>query len=311
MSGRRVALSFLGLALALVAPSAASEGRTTPLDRLLTRHVPILALHPAERLRPVAVGGFLEDSDLQARTATGWERVEGPLPSGGRKLRLDQRFCRAVEGVPATPCYVSSQVAHGTRPVAYGTAFRRRKRIVLQYWLWYPWNVYSPTVPPGDIWQVHEGDWESVSVILDARGAPLLVGLSSHCDGTRREWSKAPRRGARPLVYVALGSHANFFRAGRHRLDPVCSTPQVIAVIEAYGAQPVDHVERGRVIRPRLVRVTATSPSWMRFAGTWGEDAYVHFPGNDPIMSGAGPRGPAFHEQWRRPVAEVLSWPRG
>jgi len=62
---------------------------------------------------------------------------------------------------------------------------------------------------------------------------------------------------------------------------------------------------------PRLVRVSPTKPSWMSFAGSWGEDGYVHFPGNEPIAAGAGPLGPVFHEQWRSPVAEVLSWPRG
>jgi hypothetical protein len=49
----------------------------------------------------------------------------------------------------------------------------------------------------------------------------------------------------------------------------------------------------------------------MTFAGTWGETGYVHFPNNPPIAYGAGPRGPAFHAQWRHPVAEVLSWPSG
>ena len=118
------------------------------------------------------------------------------------------------------------------------------------------------------------------------------------------------RRGLRPLVYVGLGSHANFFEPGEHRLDPRFVDPALIAVIEAYGARPVDHAGNGTVVVPRLVRVTATKPSWMAFAGTWGEDGYVHFPGNEPILAGAGPLGPAFHEQWRRPVTEVLSWPR-
>jgi hypothetical protein len=59
------------------------------------------------------------------------------------------------------------------------------------------------------------------------------------------------------------------------------------------------------------MRVTATTPSWMGFAGTWGEDGYVHFPNNEPIAYGAGPRGPAFHEQWRSPIGDVLGWPRG
>jgi len=288
-----------------------TQAASPPLAALLARHIPILVLHPAERFRPVPVEGFLADSDLQRKTATSWETVAGPLPAGGADLRLDQRFCRAIDGVAASPCYLRAQAGHGAAPVVYGAAFRTKSRIELQYWLWYPWNVYSPTVPAGEIWQVHEGDWEAVSVILDPRGKPLVVGLSSHCDGTRRDWAKVPKRGVQPLVYVALGSHANFFRPGEHPLDPACWTEQVIAIIEAYGARPVDHAGNGRLLRPKLIRVTATSARWVAFAGRWGEDSFIHFPSNDPILYGTGPPGPAFHDQWRKPVAEVLSWPRG
>ena len=274
--------------------------------------MPILVLHPAERVPPTTVDGFLADSDLQRRTASGWEKVDGPLPAGGAALRLDQRACRAIEGAPATSCYVATQAAHSDGPVVYGAAFRRGSRIDLQYWVWYPWNVYSPTVPPGELWQVHEGDWEAVSVILDRNGKPATVGLSSHCSGTRRAWSQTRKRGLRPLVYVALGSHANFFGPGTHRLDPGCpNNPLLIEVITSFGQRPVDRTGSGRVVRPRLVRVAASSPSWMRFAGAWGEDAYVHFPGNEPIRYGLGPVGPAFHRQWRNPVAEVMRWRRG
>jgi len=296
----------------LVVPAAGGAPDANPtLGTLLARHVPILVLHPAEQFRPVPVEGFLADSDLQQKTVAGWEKVDGPLPAGGAGMRLDQRSCRAIDGVSATPCYANAEAAHGAPAVVYGAAFRRKDRIDLQYWLWYPWNVYSPTVSPGDIWQVHEGDWEAVSVIVDLQGRPLSVGLSSHCEGTRRDWARAPKRSARPLVYVGLGSHANFFRPGAHPLDPACWTEQVIAIIKAYGARPVDHAGIGRVVRPRLVRVTAATPAWMAFAGAWGEDGYVHFPNNEPLRSGSGPEGPAFHEQWRAPVREVLSWPRG
>jgi len=73
----------------------------------------------------------------------------------------------------------------------------------------------------------------------------------------------------------------------------------------------VDRAAAGETVRPRLVRVTATTPPWVTFAGNWGETGYLHFPNNPPIAYGAGPRGPAFHAQWRHPVAEVLSWPGG
>jgi hypothetical protein len=294
------------------APAAGgSSKQAPPLGTLLARHLPILVLHPAERFRPVPVDGFLADSDLMRRSDAGWAKVAGPLPVGGADHRLDQRSCRAIEGVAATRCYVAAEAAHRAGAVAYGAAFRVGSRIALQYWLWYPFNAYSPTVPPGQLWQVHEGDWESVSVILDASGTPLLAGYSQHSEGERRPWSKVPKVGSRPRVFVALGSHANYFAPGKHRFDPRVVEPILITVIEQKGLQPVDRTGSGRVVRPRLVRVTARTPSWMSFAGAWGEDAFLRVPPSEPARYGNGPPGPAFHEQWRRPVADVLGWPVG
>ncbi len=305
-------VAFISLAgLALVPIAGGPQSASPSLATLLARHAPILVLHPAERFGPVPVDGFLADSDLQQKTATGWEKVAGPLASGGADLRLDQRLCLAIEGVAASPCYAQAEAAHAAPPVVYGAAFRTKSRIDLQYWLWYPYNDYSPTVPPGDLWQVHEGDWEAVSVILDLQGKPLFAGYSQHSAGKRREWAMVQKRGARPLVFVGLGSHANYFAAGDQPLDPRTSDALLIEIIESYGLNPIDRTGKGRMVMPRLVGVGKTSPRWMAFAGTWGEDGYLHFPGNAPLASGAGPRGPAFHKQWRAPVREVLSWPRG
>lgn len=307
----RVAALTILVSVVLVPAAAADADQAPSLAALLVRHVPVLVLHPAEQIAPAPVNGYLADADLQRRSGSGWQVVPGPPRLGGRDERLDHRACRAIDGHAATACYAAAQAAHPAAPVVYGAAFRRGKRIDLQYWLWYPWNVYSPSVPPGELWQVHEGDWEAVSVVLDRSGTPLVVGVSRHSEGARRSWASAPKRGPRPLVYVGLGSHANFFGPGEHRLDPRFVDPALISVIRAYGGRPVDFVGAGRVVRPRLVRVTAASPEWMAWAGAWGEDAYLHAPGNEPIRYGLGPAGPAFHEQWREPVTEVLSWPRG
>ncbi len=295
--------------LALVPVAGGTQAAAPSLATLLARHAPILILHPVERFRPVPVEGFLADSDLQQKTASVWETVNGPLPAGGADLRLDQRLCRAVEGVAGSPCYADAEAAHGGAPVAYGAAFRTKSRIALQYWLWYPFNDYSPTIPPGEVWQVHEGDWESVSVILDLEGRPVLVALSKHCDGTRRPWARAPRRGQRPLVYVALGSHANYFGAGTYSHNPACWPRELRDLVRALKL--VDHTAAGRTVRPRLIPIGSRRPEWMRYAGAWGEDGYLHFANNDPIAYRGSPRGPAFHEQWRSPVKEPLSWPRG
>jgi hypothetical protein len=307
----RLLVAALGV-FAVVVPGGAAKTTSVPSPPvLLARFAPILVLHPLERFAPVPVDGFLADSDLERQTASGWERVDGPPPAGGADLRLDERYCDPHQGIAAAGCYADAEAKHAASPAVYGATFRRGNRIALQYWLFYPYDDFSPTVPPGGIWQVHEGDWESVSVIVDLQGAPQVVGLSSHCDGTQRTWAKAPKQGTHPIVYVALGSHANFFTTGHEPLRADCWTKQVITIIKAYGALPIDHTAKGRVVRPAVVRVTSKSPSWMAFAGTWGETGYVHFPGNDPIENGAGPRGPAFHQQWRAPVATVTSWRLG
>lgn len=71
----------------------------------------------------------------------------------------------------------------------------------------------------------------------------VVVGYSQHGEGVRRDWKTAPKRGLRPIAFIALGSRV---------------------------------------------------------------------PGGEPAAySATGPQGPAFHEQWRAPVAEVLSWRKG
>ncbi len=311
----RLATRFVAVCLVAAATSSGSSAapaRTPTLATLLQRHVPILVLHPDEHFAPVSVDGFLADSDLTRMTETGWEKVAGTVPAGGADLRLDQRVCAPIDGLAATPCYAGAQATHDSTPVVYGAAFRTKTRIDLQYWLWYPYDDFSPGYPATTFWQVHEGDWEAVSVILDLTGRPLVAGYSQHQKGQRRAWVKVPKHGPRPRVYVGLGSHANFFDTGEQPLAPPAVDQASINVMKAYGiAVPADHTGGGRVIRPKLVRVTARTPSWMTFAGAWGEAGYIHLPDRDPLAAGAGPRGPAFHAQWQRPVVEVLSWPRG
>lgn len=275
----RVLVALLA-GLVLAAPAAAA----TP-QQLLERYRPVLVLHPQERFAPVPVETFTQGADLAA---------------GG----YDFRGCSPTMGLEALSCY-----RQDGEPTAYGAVFRQGKRLALQYWLFYVFDLWSPVVPQSaDFWQAHEGDWEAVTVLLDERQRPELVGVSRHCGGARLPWARAPKRGGRPLVYVALGSHANFFSTGTTRLDPRCWPKEAVAIYKAYGVEMLDHTGQGRVLSPRVVRVTASSPAWMRFAGPWGEKQYAHFP-QATFAFGTSPRGPAFHELWRRPFAVPAAWP--
>lgn len=171
------------------------------------------------------------------------------------------------------------------RPAAYARiAPRAAGGAWLQYWLYYPAQDQDRGVVRTGR---HEGDWELVQIDVDPGGRAREVVYAQHRGGERCAWSEVERRGGHPVVYAALGSHASYLRAGvRDRLWPDPND-------EANG--------RGRVVRPRLVRVSADSPPWMRWPGRWGgARASWWVPGEQD-----SPRGPAFQPngRWSNPDA--------
>jgi hypothetical protein len=107
---------------------------------------------------------------------------------------------------------------------------------IIQYWLFYLDNAWQNPTALGPARQDHRGDWEFVSVALDAGNRPVAVSYSAHCGGTRRPWARVPvlaleaagqsilvgdgrQSGTHPLVIVAAGSHANYPVVGRRAAD--------------------------------------------------------------------------------------------
>jgi uncharacterized protein (TIGR03382 family) len=148
----------------------------------------------------------------------------------------------------------------------------------LQYWLFYPSQDQDRGILRTGR---HQGDWELVQFRVDGQGRPSEAVYAQHAGAERCPWSAVERRGEHPVVYAARGSHASYFRRGvRDRMWPDPND-------EANG--------RGRVVRPRVVRVSAESPPWLRWPGRWG-DARARWwvPGEQD-----SPRGPAFQPQGR------------
>jgi hypothetical protein len=288
---RPAAIVAIWVVVLLGAPASATHAATPAA--LLARHAPILVLHPQERFKPERVDGFLADSDL----------VDG---------HYDTRACKAVGGPAALECYVAADRAHGQPPALYGAVFRTAGRTVLEYWLFYPFNLYTYANPLGSVWQSHEGDWEAIVVVLDKKSRPAVVGVSQHCTGSQRAWAKVEKKGSRPIVYVALGSHTNAFAPGSQPIASRCLPSQAQTLLSQYGVTLTDDVRKGRKIaQAAIVRITAATPEWMRFPGPWGEAQYVQIPNQQPIAFGFGPTGPATHALWRQPLAVVGTWPRG
>jgi len=106
-------------------------------------------------------------------------------------------------------------------------------RIVLQYWYPYYYNNF---------WNVHEMDWECAMVLLTACGLkPQVCVVSAHMGGHWLPWSDTEKAvdentrsesGARPVIYIANGSHAAYFH-GPSMVQT--ASPSVAIAIRRFG----------------------------------------------------------------------------
>jgi len=298
--------------------------------RLLAKYQPVTYFAPGEAFRPTTVQSFVTDSTLerfvqQART---WVPIDPAptvesLPTAGAGWRLNQRTCTPADGVPGAVCYAAAWSGHEAPGTVYGRVVRLASRTVLQYWFFYydDFYPYNPLVPDF-IWQAHEGDWEVVNVVLSrADDEPLEVGYSQHCLGRTRAWSETRRwRGHHPVVFVALGSHANYFSPGTHQFDQRCIPSQALAVLAQLGLPlPDDHASAGALAGPpsleaeeiEIETISDGSPTWVSFPGTWGEFQYFHAPLVGTALFGFSPVGPAQHDVWVYPLGTLAGWTPG
>jgi RsiW-degrading membrane proteinase PrsW (M82 family) len=277
-------------------------------------YAPVLYFHPAELFRPQSVDVMVNTARLrQARR--NWFSDINVLPhvsiSDLFDYHDDSYALDAWYGDEGASDYknysahrayyqaVLSPEAAGPPIVAYAHIGRDedRQHITIQYWLFYYYN---------DWFNKHEGDWEMVQVVLSSAGEPEWVVLSQHHGGTRRSWSEAQiEESTHPAVYVALGSHANYFwgdetypngtTVGNARLEIMDRTgtfgrtvPDVILIPNREEVKAAPAVWRGL--------------EWLPFSGHWGELA--------PQGDFSGPLGPADKgDQWERPYAWGMAQP--
>lgn len=344
----RLAAGALALAAAL---GGAATATATPDTTLLRQYQPVLVFHPDEAFRPTKVQSFVDASRLERFTGTSqaqlpldafWSVVDpdpepgelGDLPAG--VYRLDHAACSAAAPLAGLACYAAATATGTGGTAVYGRVVRTESHTVLQYWLFYPHNplLLPPTIA-GTFWQSHEGDWENVNVILDPGGTPQQAAYSQHCTGERKLWDDVEKEGTHPVVYVGLGSHANFFAPGGGPLgtvpiSPACIPPAVQAALPGLTAPPislqvVDQVLDGRsagaVSGPPGTGIDAATihridgAPWASFPGRWGESEYFFtpvalgptIPAGTAVPVGLAPQSPANQADWN--VGTLLGWP--
>ena len=189
---------------------------------------------------------------------------------------------RLTEGsAPTTYAHVATDPAHPGK-------------LALQYWFFYVYNDWN---------NLHEGDWENVQLVFDARDArealdrePVSIGYSQHEGAEGADWDddKLELVDGRPVVYPAAGSHANFFEDA---LYIGSSAEQGVGCDDTRGP----HVELDPAVRtiPSDASAAQAEFPWIAFEGRWGELQEAFF---------NGPTGPNLKRSWVEPVQVSEGW---
>lgn len=308
-------LVTLAVVSALIAATSSGATSASPPPNLLATFAPVLLFHADEHWAPEAVGRFLADARAEKQVSAGrWQAQPSqtlPVSNAGCTLSPCYRLnlpCPLDGGVS---CYLGMGVRAGEwqRPVVYGRVVASPSGYLVRYWLFYEFDDWHSL--HNRLWQAHEGDWESVTVGVDGGGRPQFAAYSEHCSGTVRPWSEVSKRGeTHPVVYVALGSHANYFTDTPSStrftecLKSGFGSATVTRIAELAQEKIVDRVGTAHPLGPaglpgvtpyQLVTLDPAA-AWARFPGRWSEGQLLWL-GAKPrwytsVSQGAGPATP-------------------
>ncbi|PVF99090.1 hypothetical protein CPB86DRAFT_320176 [Serendipita vermifera] len=103
------------------------------------------------------------------------------------------------------------------------------------YFFFYPYNQGNTVLFKH--FGNHVGDWEH-AMIRFRKSVPEAMHLSAHSDGNSWTWDKFEKKGDRPVIYSAGGSHAMYPTKGKHEYSGV------------FLVGPVDHTSAGYLWDP-------------------------------------------------------------
>jgi hypothetical protein len=228
----------------------------------------------------------------------------------------------------------------GERYRYHGRVVRQDGWVVLQYWLFYPFNDWrSGFFGAND----HEADWEKIFVYLSESETtgevnPEWVAYAAHNytgDNLRRRWDdpEVEKVGEHPVIYVGAGSHASYYAPGEYLTElnlplppPLARTTSAIRGFwkeklgqytrEDYGPGhvhiPFVDYARGDGLSigpggdrewdpPRLM--LDPPPKWVSgYRGLWGLYARDPFEGEDAPAGPMYNRDKSINSAWYDPV---------
>jgi hypothetical protein len=300
-AGVRWGAAVAAVAAGFVLPSvarAADAGlelaqRYAPVVRLVEQKEPC---GHGEPYRPTNVDLILPNPDVAFRGP--WDRTNiikiaptaADLSHGLFDYHLD--FPGSAVSPGCTYDEWSHRINKGHPPETYARVVTERahpNQLALQYWFFYVFNDFNDK---------HEGDWEMIQLDFDASTAkqalrmkPALVGYSQHEGAESAHWGDSKLKivdGNHPVVYPALGSHANYYTSALHLGR---SAAQGVGCDETSG--PSRELRPQVTLLPTAKAAYLRSDPWLGFEGHWGEEHEGFY---------NGPTGPNTKLQWTQPI---------
>jgi hypothetical protein len=286
--------------LAFTQPSAAAPD---PAQTLALRYSPVVRL--VAQSEPCAHGEAYEPTDVNLVLGNPGVALHGPwnsvsvvkvAPTAGDLSHGLFGYHLDFPGNALNPKCTYDKWSHAitkhSQPTTYArvvTESSHSDELALQYWFFYVFNDFNDK---------HEGDWEMIQLDFPAGTAaqaletkPSEVGYSQHEGAESARWGDDKLLlvdGTHPVVYPALGSHANYYGSNLY-----------LGRSAAQGVGCDDTTGPSRELRPTVAVVPTEQAAylraypWLGFIGHWGEQHSGFY---------NGPTGPNTKLQWTQPI---------
>jgi len=248
-------------------------------QQLAETYAPRLFFERSEELFPVAVDYHLANANLnRSDGATSTLITATPTAESLGAYAADTYYLDNRKGTINDTRIVDDYKTYAEThdPVVYAHVFPGGEGTIVQYWFFYAFNIGTLNT--------HEGDWEMIQVVLDGAGEPVEAMYSQHLHGQRASWSQVDRSDTHPHVYVARGSHANYFR----------SYQGLLGLASDHVGKNGDTLEHGDytlvMLGERGTGNHEAAHNWLDFGGKWGD----YGDADDEVRGKRGPPGPAF-----------------
>ncbi|KAI9848345.1 MAG: hypothetical protein M1838_000561 [Thelocarpon superellum] len=285
-----ICLALLGTALVaspLVIAAPLERRTTATIPGYVMDYAPLVWLHSEDPFLPSDLGAQLLHTApevtfapvLGAPSPLTLDNLDALNSMGGSKV-----FLTAREDVSSLPSWL-----FGVAPDASGKTNGAVSTVVIVndhgsgnvdafYMYFYAYN-YGGIF----LWQQvddHVGDWEHTMVRF-SNGVPTAVWFSQHANGEAFTYDAVEKRGLRPVVYSANGSHANYATSGTH--------DHLIPDVNLFYGILNDYCDQGKLWDPVLsayfysfdASTKAFTPAagynplgLVNFVGQWGDQQY-------------------------------------